>query len=73
MNRKARSKLLGAAKKMPPLKHKVGEEYDVRKSEAVKWLVQQPDILNYIWNQVKQTDTTYDPSTGTWKGVDYHD
>ncbi|HLR16197.1 MAG TPA: hypothetical protein VK144_10240 [Bacillota bacterium] len=58
---------------MPPLYHKIpGQEYDVRKSEAVKWLIKNPSILEYIWDKFKNSnDVFYDPSTGKWQGVDF--
>lgn len=69
---KKRSKLLGVAKRMPPRKHKIGTDFDIRKSETVKWLIDQPEILTYIWDQIKQVDVVYNPDTRTWQGVDYH-
>lgn len=68
---------LECAKKMPPLKHKIdGQDFDPRKSEVLKWLTQQPDILNYLFdavrgNQYRESPIVYDPDKGTWKGVDY--
>lgn len=71
-NKKA-SKLLEVAKKMPPLYHTLpGQEFDVQKSEMVQWLIQQPDILSYISNRVRDGQhIIYDPDTGKWQGVDY--
>lgn len=75
--RKKVSKELDVARNMPPLYHKLpGEEYDVNKSEVARWLIQQPDILNYVVNRIKAPGTSeplikYNPSTGKWQGVDY--
>lgn len=71
MYMKRKSKLLDVAKKMPALRHSVpGETFDIRKSEVVKWLLDQPDIMNYLWNHVKQSGyVEYDSETGLWKGV----
>ncbi len=69
------SKLLYVAKKMPPLYHKLpGKEYDVKKSEMVKWLIQQPEILEYISDRIRGNYqfVTYDKETGKWQGVDYN-
>lgn len=68
-----RSKRLNVGRNLPPSYHKLpGEEYDVRKSEVVNWLIQQPTILEFLWDQFKQSGSvTYDPVTGRWKGIDY--
>lgn len=51
-----------------------GQEYDVKNSEVTKWLIQRPSILEFIWDQLKQSgDILYDPDTGKWKGADYDD
>lgn len=70
---KKRSKLLDVVKNMPPLHHTIpNEEFDIKKSEVVKWLISQPDILNWIWNNIKQSgDVIYDKDTGEWRGVDF--
>lgn len=73
-SRNGTSYLLDIAKTMPPLYHKLpNEDYDVNKSEVAKWLVNQPDIMNYIVNRIKSCKNfiVYDPSTGKWHGVDY--
>lgn len=68
-----RSKKLDVAKKLPPSYHKVpGENYDARKSEVLQWLIKQPDIQEFVWDQIKQSgDVEYDRETGIWTGVDY--
>ena len=71
-----KDRLLNAARKMPPLHHKLpGEDFDWMKSETVKWLVSQPEVLNFIWQSVRNktgenTLISYDADTGTWQGVD---
>lgn len=71
------SKSLIFAKKMPPLFHKLPEEkYDVRKSEVVKWLLEQDEMLEYVFDAVrgfgfKESPIEYDSTTGKWQGVDY--
>ncbi len=65
------------AKNMPPLKHNPEGNYDPTKSEVIKWLISQPDILNYIFDAVRgngrrESPIVYDSETGTWQGVDYH-
>lgn len=70
---KKRSKILEVARFMPPLKHSVpDQDFDVRNSEVVKWLLKHPYTWNYIWNCVKESGAIkYDKETGTWQGVDY--
>ncbi|HIT90585.1 MAG TPA: hypothetical protein IAC41_09230 [Candidatus Merdenecus merdavium] len=70
---KKRSKKLEVAKNLPPSYHKLpGQEYDVNKSEAVQWLIKQPPILEFVWDQLKQSDEiTYNPETKKWQGANY--
>lgn len=75
MQKKKRSQKLNIGRKLPPSYHKLpGEEYDVNKSQAINWLMQQPDILGFVWDQFKQSgDVIYNPDTGKWQGIDYDD
>ena len=67
---KQRSEKLYIAKQMPELRHTIpGEKFDVTKSEVVKWLITQPDILQYLFDHIKNTDIAYVPERGTWIGV----
>lgn len=76
--RKARSKYLEVAKNMPPCFHTIpGKEFDINKSEVAKWLVSQPDILNYVVNRIKGSNgqkpyIVFNPQTHKWQGVDYN-
>jgi hypothetical protein len=72
--RKLTSKKLEVIKKMPPLYHKLPDkEFDTFKSETINWLLQQPEILNYLWDEVarRSENIIYDVETGLWTGVDY--
>ena len=73
MTYKRRSKLLDVARKMPTLKHSIpGQPFDIQKSEAVNWLIKQPEVLTYLWNHIKQSGyVEYDPECRAWTGVDY--
>lgn len=80
MTQKKRTKkdrLLDVVKQMPPLYHKLpDEDFAWSKSEALKWIVSQPEILDYIWQSIRnRTDVNefiaYNNDTGTWQGVDY--
>lgn len=74
---KKRSKLqqaaVDAAKNMPPLFHKLPEEdFNIRKSKVIWWLIKQPDVLNLIFNlAVSSKAITYDPDSGKWQGVNF--
>lgn len=72
---KKRSKKLMVGRNLPPSYHKKPEkEYNVKESEAVQWLIERPSILEFIWDQFKQSgDIVYDPDTGKWQGIDYED
>ena len=74
--------LLDIAKKMSPLHHKrPGRDFDWKESEAVGWLISQPEILDFVWQSVHNKTGShggkalivFDPETHTWKGVDYGD
>lgn len=73
--KKIRSKKLLVARKMPPLYHTIpGKNFDIAQSEVVKWLIAQPDILNYIWDNIKNSgDVFYDTDTGKWCGIDHEE
>lgn len=70
---KARQDVVNAAKKMPPLFHKLpNEDFDYRKSRTLWWLVKQPQVLKYIWDMVKQSGAlAYDDKSHKWHGVDF--
>ncbi|ODM27618.1 hypothetical protein A7W90_16135 [Clostridium sp. Bc-iso-3] len=69
----SKSKLLGVVRKMPPLQHSIsGKAFDIKKSKAIQWLIDQPDILNWLWNRAK-LECIYNPDTGEWQGADYED
>lgn len=74
--RTKKNMLLDVARKMPPLHHKFpGEEFDVKKSAVMKWLMASPEIMDFVWQSVRGQSkgngrplVTYDPDTGMWKG-----
>jgi hypothetical protein len=81
MTEKNISKNLFCVKKMPPLKHKpLNGEFDITKSEVAKWLIQQPEVMQWVFDHVKDMQRhgeelliKYDPETGLWQGIDYAD
>lgn len=72
MGIKRNSKLM-CVKSMPPLRHSAGDKkFDITKSKACQWLIRQPDVLNYVFDKVREEKLiAYDLTTGTWQGIDY--
>ncbi len=70
---KEKNKRLEIVKNMPELYHTIpGQPFDIRKSEVIQWLIKQPDLLNYLWDHIKQSDKViYDSEKCTWRGEDY--
>ncbi|WP_199883997.1 hypothetical protein [Anaerosinus massiliensis] len=75
MSKRNRSKIMEVAKFMPPLRHSIpDQEFDVRNSEVLNWLVKQPEILNYVWNNIKSSGAIiYDQRAGRWMGINHDD
>lgn len=73
--KKVLNKKLRVIKNMPPLYHTLpNRNFDIKKSEVVRWLIEQPEVLNYLWDHIKQSGVLeYDIETKKWKGVDYAD
>ena len=69
----SKQRIFTVARKMPPLYHTLpGTNFDVRKSRTLWWLVKQPEVLNFIWEQIKTSGAVkYDSDTGKWQGVDF--
>lgn len=67
------SKKLDIAKQMPALYHKLPDrEFSVENSQVIKWAIEQPNILSYLWDRIKQSGyVNYDPKSGKWKGVNH--
>ena len=58
------------ARKMPPLYHSLpGQKFDIFKSEVIKWLISQPEILQYLFDKAKEY-CVYNPDTQKWSGKD---
>ena len=55
---------------MPPLRHKVGDEFDIMRSEVAAWLCEQPSIRQYAFDIAHAAGViVYDAGTGEWRGV----
>lgn len=67
-----KTKSFSTVRKMPELRHSIpGESFDVRNSEVCRWLMQQPEIMQYVFDKVNYSgDIVYDRARGTWKGAD---
>lgn len=62
-------KIDAVVRAMPPLRHKVGDEFDFEKSEVVGWLWEQPEVRQYLFGRMKTLGLiVYDPESGTWAG-----
>ena len=61
------------ASKMPPLRHKTCEPFDVMQSEVCDWLwATQPEIRQLVFDMTKNTGLiAYDADDGVWYGIDY--
>lgn len=76
--RTKKNELLDVVKRMPPLHHKLpGEDFAWEKSEAVRWLVSRPEIMNFVWQSIRNRADAdkimiYNPETGKWRGSDFH-
>lgn len=63
---------------MPPLRHKVGDKYDIMDSEVMDWIVAQPEVRQWLFDKIsdksggkKPEFIKYNPEMKTWQGVDY--
>jgi hypothetical protein len=59
--------LAKAIAKMPSLKHKPNELFDITKSQVVNWLIDQPEVRQDIYDQYRRF-MVFDPETKTWRG-----
>lgn len=68
---KSRSVLL--AEMMPPFKrHSVTQPFDIRRSEVVQWLIEQPEILQAVFDFYRERGAiVYNPLTKTWAGAHF--
>ena len=69
---KQRRYALDVAKHMPPLRHTVGETFDIATSEVVQWLVAQGQVRQYLFRTCNKAGLiVYDQGSETWHGKDY--
>ena len=64
---------LEVAKNMPMTFHRLpGMEYDSDKSKVLDWIANQPELLEWIFEQLRSTGyIVYDSDWGAWHGVDF--
>ena len=49
-------RLMSASKNMPPLFHALpGQKFEIRNSEVVKWLISNPEVLQYLFDKVNKS------------------
>lgn len=65
------SRLASSVRKMPPLFHSLpGEEFDISRSEVVRWLVCQPEVQRWLFDTVRGRKLIeFDAENGTWTGL----
>lgn len=58
-------------KNMPELYHTIpGEVFSLEKSQVIKWLINQPELQQHIFDFVKNNGLIiYDRENKKWKGV----
>jgi hypothetical protein len=73
--KRAKSKFLDVGKNMPELHHTLqDEEFDWDKSQVLKWISQQPELLTYVKYKLSNAGyIEYDSEKRTWKGIDVYD
>jgi hypothetical protein len=56
---------------MPLLPHHVpGEKFDIMQSQAVRWLINCPEIRQDVWNWLRRMGVIeFDIESGCWRGV----
>jgi hypothetical protein len=61
------------ARQMPLLHHyHQGRPFSIMESDAVDWLISQPEVRQHIWNVAKRDGSVVlDPESGQWHGVDW--
>lgn len=71
--KRKKSELLEVAKNMPMNFHRLpGMGYDPDKSKVLDWIANQPELLEWIFQQLRSTGyIVYDPQLGAWHGVDF--
>lgn len=61
------------AASMPPLSHSVpGQDFDIKNSEAARWMIDQPEILQMLFNYFRQSGAIiFQKENKTWVGINF--
>jgi hypothetical protein len=56
---------------MPSLRHhRAGERFNILESDAVAWLIEQPEVRQWVFNVFKRHGgIPFDPETHCWRGT----
>ena len=74
MKKKKVSKKINCLKKMPPVPHSNQGEFSYKKSQMLKWILEQDEVLDWLCQYVFNSGyVKYDSDAKKWQGVDYHD
>ncbi len=69
-------KVKAAIRSMPPLSHWPDKsvEFDVTKSPMMQWVAQQPEVMAWLYDAIRETGelTAFNPETGLWAGLDHN-
>jgi len=59
-------------RKMPPRKHNCSDPFDIKKSEVIKWLVENPVVLQSLFTHANsEKHIVFDQNTKMWHGADW--
>lgn len=66
---KLSNRALRKAAEMPPLKHRLPDgTFDLDRSEAVQWLIKQPEILNHVFDMCRNAGAIVFENE-RWRGI----
>jgi hypothetical protein len=56
---------------MPSLRHhRAGEQFNILESDAVAWLIEQPEVRQWVFNVLKRHGAIqFDTETHCWRGT----
>lgn len=73
MTQPTESHAFKVAASMPPLPHSVpGQDFDIKNSEAARWMIDQPEILQMLFNYFRQSGAIiFQKENKTWVGINF--
>jgi hypothetical protein len=64
------TKAAQTAARMPILRHNIGEPFDIRRSEVLNWLCEQPEIRQSLFDYFRTLGViVFNKETGQWQGI----